>query len=831
MRAPSVVHPMNAPKLILALAAALCTAPALAAQTVQGRFVDSGGRPVPGGRAVLRDARGREVAAAMTGADGGFVIRAPAAGRYSLAVERIGYALTTEAAFPLAAGQTVEKRVAANPQRIALQGVAVRGAPRCTPRPASGAETALVWEEARKALRSARENESAEYRYGVRRFWRQLDPEGRTIVADSVAPVEVTAGNPFVSAPVERLARTGFIETAGSDLVFHAPDAAVLLSAEFQDTHCFTLREGENGLIGLAFAPVAQGEHSDVAGALWIDRASDELRRVEYRYTRVPGMSEPGDAASGRIDFRRMRDGRWIVSRWSVRMPVIVAEPVAGAVQVQIENRPTGQPQLRYRLAAQLEQGGDILNVTTAAGRVELAGAGAVRGVVFDSTQLQPLAGARVTLGGAHTAVTDSAGRYVVSDVPPGEYRLAFDSPRLDSLGWVPADVQVSVREGATAERDLSVPPLAAVWASACADSGQAPGRGVLVGRVHAANGDPRPYARVTVSWTQPGTTSASTAALTADSHGVYRFCAAPAGPPLTLRMASSRSTLTVNDLRVAQGRALRQDVGVPAAGAAVASVSSAQAGLSGVVRGASGQTLAGATVRFGEQPPVTTDGQGRFRMRALPPREYLVTVTHPELGTRTARVTLTADAGEVDLRPGSDGALAATVQKVVQLAAVQAQARNMALDIQGFYERQRRGQGIFLNEERLQRNRAGRLTDVLRGVPGIRVMRYVPRTDDSLNSRTRFLGRSGMDIDEQYRIASARGNTAIVNGQGPCWMDVYVDGVQVQNWNPNTSQNLDSFPLSHVQAVEVYRGPAETPEAFKQAWSACGVVLLWTKS
>lgn len=823
---------MNAPKLILALAAALCTAPALAAQTVRGRFVDPNGQPVPGGRAVLRDGRGREVTAAMTAADGGFVLRAPAAGRYSLAVERIGYALTTEAAFPLAAGQTLEKRIAANPQRVALQSLAARGSSQCTPRPGAEPATAAVWEEARKALRSARENESAEYQYGVRRFWRQLDPAGHTIVADSVAPVEVTRGNPFVSAPADRLSQTGFIEAAGSELVFHAPDAAVLLSPEFQEAHCFGLREGENGLIGLAFEPVAQGDRSDVVGTLWIDRGSAELRRVEYRYTRVPGMSEPSEAASGRMDFRRMRDGRWIVSRWSVRMPVIVAEPAPGTVQVQIENRSTGQ--LRYHLAAQLEQGGDVLQVTTPAGRVELAGAGTVRGVVFDSTQLQPLAGARVTLGSAHVAVTDSAGRYVVTDVPPGEYALAFSSPRLDSLGFVPARVPVSVREGATAERDLSVPPLAAVWAAACADSGQAPGRGVLVGRVHAANGDPQPYAHVAVSWTQPGAQSGSAVALTADSHGVYRFCTAPAGPPLTVRVAAARSMLSVSDLHVAQGHALRQDVGLPAAGAAAASAapasaSRAQATLSGVVRGAGGQTLAGATVRFGEQAPVTTDGQGRFRTRALPPREYLVRVTHPELGTRTARVTLTADAGEVDLRPGADGGLAATVQKVVQLAAVQAQARNMALDIQGFYDRQRRGQGIFLNEERLQRNRAGRLTDVLRGVPGIRVVRYVP--SDTINAQQRYLGRGGTDIDEQYRIASSRGNTAIINGQGPCWMDVYVDGVQVQNWNPNTSQNLDSFPLSHVQAVEVYRGASEIPEAYKQAWSACGVVLLWTKS
>ena len=830
---------MNASRLILALAAAVCTAPALAAQTVQGRLVDPQGPPVPGGRAVLRDARGRDVAAATSGRDGAFVLRAPRAGRYSVAVERVGWALTQSPAFELAAGQTVERRVAASAQRVALQ--AVRGRGQCTPRPAAGTETAAVWEEAAKALRGARDNASAANRYGVRRFWRQLAPDGSFVVRDSVAPAEVTEGSPFVSAPPERLAQTGFIESAGADLVFHAPDAAVLLSDPFQAGHCFALQEGEQGLIGLAFEPVGAGEKSDVAGTLWIDRASAELRRVEYRYTRVPGLSGPSEAAGGRMDFRRLHDGRWVVSRWSIRMPVVVAQSEGPVVRIPGTERYGGSDaNVRYSLAAQLEQGGDVLDVTDAAGRVEVTRRGMVRGMVFDSTSLQPLAGARITVGGGYRAVADADGYYTVPDVAPGDYTLAFTSPRLDSLRFVPPPVLVTLREGGTADQDLVVPPLAAIWAAACADSGQAPGRGVLLGRVHTAAGQPQPGARVLVSWTQPGAAQPTTAALTADENGVYRLCSAPAGPALTVKVEASRgTTLTVADLRVAQGVALRQDVGLPAStatmaanGAPAGSGAAAQPTLSGVVRGAAGQPLAGASVRFGEQAPVTTDGQGRFRTRMPPPREYVVTVTHPELGTRSTRVALAANAGEVELRPGSGGAtaLTATVQRVVQLAAVQAQARNMALDIQGFYERQRRGHGIFLTEDRLQSNRAGRLTDVLRGVPGIRVVRYVPR--DSVNSRQRFEAqRSGMDVEEQYRIASTRGSTAISAGHGPCWMDVYIDGVQVQNWNPSLSQSLDSFPLGQVHAVEVYRGPSETPEAFKQAWSACGVVLLWTKS
>jgi hypothetical protein len=807
---------MNTTRLLLALAAVACAAPALAAQTIQGRFVDPQGEPVPGGRAVLRDRQGHDVATAMTDGRGAFVLQAPRAGRYSLSVERIGYGLSQAPAFELGAGQTVEKQVAANPRQVALQGVVVRGRSRCTPRPGSGPETATVWEEARKALRSARENESAANQYGVRRFWRQLDPEGHTIVRDSVAPAEITTGSPFISAPAERLAETGFIESAGSDLLFHAPDAAVLLSPDFQNGHCFALQEGENGLIGLSFEPVKVGEKSDVLGTLWLDRASAELRRVEYRYTRVPGLREPSDAASGRMDFRRLGDGRFIVSRWAIRMPVIVAQAVASVNRIPgVERSTRDQSQLHYQLAAQLEQGGDVLAVTTASGeRVDLAGSATVRGVVFDSTQLQPLAGARVSVGGdGHSAVTDSGGRYTVLDVPPGDYTLAFSSPRLDSLHFVPGGVPVSLHEGQAAELNLWVPPLAAVWAAACADSGRAAGKGVLVGRVHGAAGDPQPGARVAVSWTQPGT-PAGTAALVTDAQGVYRLCTAPAGPPLTVRVNAPQATLTVANLRVTEGHALRQDVGLPAAAEAPrpGSAAAAQTTLAGVVRGGSGQPLAGATVRFAELTPVTTDGQGRFRMRALPPRDYLVTVTHPELGTRTVRVALSADAGEVELRPGSgeSGALVASVQRVVRLAALQAQARSTRLDIQGFYDRQRSGMGLYITEERLGRNPAGRLTDVLRSVPGIRLVRWVPR--DTLNASQRNLGRSGADIDEQYRVASARGSTAVINGQGPCWMDVYLDGVQVQNWNPSMSENLDSFPLSHVQAVEVYRGPAVPP-------------------
>ncbi|HET7461506.1 MAG TPA: carboxypeptidase regulatory-like domain-containing protein, partial [Longimicrobium sp.] len=472
------------PALLLAAALALLAAPALHAQAVQGSFVDpTTGEPIPGARAVLRSG-GRDVAAAMTGRDGAFTVRAPGAGTYVLAVERIGYALTQTPPLQLGAGETVQRRVAANPQRIALQGITVSGRARCTPRPGSGPETATVWEEARKALGSASESNTQAYRYTVRHLWRRMDPQG-SILQDSVVPSELTTGSPFVAVPLERLTAAGYIETeADNNLVFHAPDARVLLSEDFQENHCFSVREAprdEPGLIGLAFEPVRQGELSDIRGTLWVERATAELKRMEYQYTRVPGQRGTSESASGRMDFRRLDDGRWVVSRWTIRMPTVQAErmqPVA-----HIPGAPTVEQPMRYKLTGLREEGGDVLTVVTSSGsRVSLTGSSTLRGVVFDSTTSRALAGATVMVGGpGHAAVADSLGRFEVKDIPPGDYTVTFASPRADALGYRPRGVSVTLREGATAEQTLAVPGLATVLGSRC-DGEREAGAGSVVG-------------------------------------------------------------------------------------------------------------------------------------------------------------------------------------------------------------------------------------------------------------------------------------------------------------------------------------------------------------
>ena len=55
--------------------------------------------------------------------------------------------------------------------------------------------------------------------------------------------------------------------------IYWAPDAAVLLSDEFLDTHCFHVTRNERrapGLIGLAFQPVrGRNLHHDAIDPVW----------------------------------------------------------------------------------------------------------------------------------------------------------------------------------------------------------------------------------------------------------------------------------------------------------------------------------------------------------------------------------------------------------------------------------------------------------------------------------------------------------------------------------------------------------------------------------
>ena len=324
-------------RIVLPLLATLLALP-LDAQTVRGRVVDAEtGQPIAGAVVALADAQGARADAVLTRADGAYTVRAPAAGAYRVTAERVGYqsAWVEEA---LAPGQTLERELNLMPSRLVLEPVIARGVQRaCTVRPQYGAEAAVLWDEARKALAAVDVGRQRRlYAYLARTVRRELALPGRRVTDSAVHVTAGYAAHPFRATAVERLAEHGFVEDGRDSITFHAPDAGTLLSDVFLDHHCFTVRVGtgaEAGLVGLEFAPLRGRRVPEVRGVLWLDRRTAALRHVEYAYTGLPWRGHTAELG-GRVEFEQLADGAWIVRRWSVRMPRLGIDPQQGVSEV-----------------------------------------------------------------------------------------------------------------------------------------------------------------------------------------------------------------------------------------------------------------------------------------------------------------------------------------------------------------------------------------------------------------------------------------------------------------------------------------------------------------
>jgi hypothetical protein len=345
--------PTRSPRLraLLLLLGAAAIPGAAHAQTIQGRVVDSSGQPVSVALLTVLDASGAAVRTGLSGDGGAFSISTGRPGRFTIRVERIGFETYTSPPVELAADErrTITIPVAAAP--VVLAAVRAEGTRRCLTRPRDGGAIARLWDEARKALEiaAAAERGGAVPIGGVR-YVRELDASGRRQIAVQRRSNFTTTGIPFDAVPLQTLSAVGFaVADDDRSTTYFGPSAAVLLSDPFLDRHCFTRiveDRASPGRVGLGFEPVRGSPTVGLAGTMWLDRQSAELHAVEYEY-RAPA---PGslDGASGRIDFARLPNGLPYVSRWWIRMPLIM-EQARGR-----EGRP--------RVIAQLEEGGIVLD-------------------------------------------------------------------------------------------------------------------------------------------------------------------------------------------------------------------------------------------------------------------------------------------------------------------------------------------------------------------------------------------------------------------------------------------------------------------------------------
>ena len=139
----------------------------------------------------------------------------------------------------------------------------------------------------------------------------------------------------------------------------------------------------------------------------------------------------------------------------------------------------------------------------------------------------------------------------------------------------------------------------------------------------------------------------------------------------------------------------------------------------------------------------------------------------------------------------------------------VSVEAQNLRLELAGFYDRVEKESGVFLGPEEIEQKQAVIPTQLLRGIPRIRL-------------RDVQTGANAVIIQGAAMISLAQ--------RGICYPRVFVDGNELFRGGAEPAFLDDVVSASEIVGIEIYRGPAEIPTRYLGARSACGLILVWTR-
>jgi hypothetical protein len=411
----------------------------VSAQTIRVRTVEvETGRAVPGAIVVLLDGSGRRLVQGLTDDLGRISLQAPAPGMYRVKADRIGHPGVTSDLFSSDTTSSLTLELPA--ERFELPEVTVSGASVCGR--SENAETAQLWEEIRKALNASQITASSQsVELSVRRFVRYRSLRGQ-LRRDSTTRTFTTRLSPFITDDPTSLLQSGYIQAAGGIYRFLGPDAHVLLSDGFLDTHCFrVVRAGKDmpGAVGLGFEPVKDRRLPEIKGTLWVDRMSAELRALEYEYVNVPSAVRTS-GLGGRSEFARLPTGDWFIRDWYIRMPD----------RVDFQRRPASLQEVRAdSVVGYIDDGGTARPLGDASVLVAEAEARTSAGssvilhdvrVTVRGTNGTPIEDALVAVAELDTTVrTNAAGQVRLVDVAEKRLRLRFRA-----IGYAPGSAVIA---------------------------------------------------------------------------------------------------------------------------------------------------------------------------------------------------------------------------------------------------------------------------------------------------------------------------------------------------------------------------------------------------
>lgn len=805
---------MNSLSRRIGAVAGLCL---LALGAAQGQRVrgevrqEDGTSPALGVVIVATRADGSVAGRALSGENGRFDLPLSTGGTYTLSALRIGYRPTVVEGVMVegAATATVQIRLAG--VAVPLAAVDVRGRDVCGTARDPQAQVAAVWTEARTALAAAalwsREQLDAEWIT----YKRELRLNSDFVKSQEVRVARNPTTHAFRSWYAESLATRGYMINDVAGAVYHAPDPEVLLSESFAETHCFHTEpapDRSSGLVGVGFTPQrTRGDRVEIEGTLWIDRATSELRTLEYRYVGLPDAAD-GANPGGRVEFLRLPDGPWMVSRWHIRMPIIGSNNPA-----DIEK---GYARQMLKTSGPILQGvalggGQVSRVSRRGTLIyEGQGAGIALQLVRPDSEAS-VAGALVKLDGTDYAWrADSSGLVKASPVLDGHYRAQVATAEMLALGAEPIERDLVIAPGRTKIDTMSVPSSRDVVRNACGSDAARQGLSALVGVVRDSAGRPAAGRAVLLSWfggaTIVGnrlieTKGRTTAGTVADDAGIWHACDVPRGRSITVR-AQGDDGQGVADVVVPEGRWMYPVVLTMSRTATSANDSLASVEL--IVKDAAGTpvgtTAIELTAASGESRRVTTDNRGRALLTDFPPG--LAKLKPKRAGYTSGDVMFTVAGGRntVPIILGQQ-----TLPRLDTVRVVGNRRESSRLD--AFVTRRaRREATASFDTTDIARRSFTEVSDMLRGVVGVRVA-------DS----------AGVFIAQLTRGFSLDRNA---NGQ-PCVMRVVVDGMLMP-----LEAGVNVARPSELLGLEVFTSAARAPvgTGVSAEEIACGLIIMYTR-
>ena len=763
----------------------------LVAQQVGGRMIDArNGSPLAGVVLYLLDSSGHSVATTVSRPDGSYTLLAPSPGVYRVRSIRIGFRPTTGEPVQLSAGDRVHLDIPQASLALSLDTVRVVSRSACRNiEPSAGSAAFVLWEQTRAALEAALLTSRVPVTARVISSVQEADPETAEVVRHSSTIIEAPTMDPWSTLSPEQLHDSGYVVMDGAGTVtFVAPDLKALLSRSFLTDHCFWVGEGsQGGEVALLFEPTPTRRRTpEIAGALAIDRATGELRRVVFEYRNLPRQLRAG-SPGGQLEFARTTHGQWLISRWNVRVPVFQTRHLLSGRVLGGRPRVTEQYLDRVRL-----EGGELALLVHAEDTLWSLPAGRISGEIVHADGSRP-GEAAVAIQGAPRAIRASEGRFSISGLPPGTYALSVRTPALEALGIIPS-TSIVLGVADTAVR-LQLPSIRDAVERVCG-----PG-GAVMGRVLTSDSAMAAGALVSVHWSDErgGQQWRQTEAT---RHGYFRVCELPAGAHTVVaaheRKRSDARLIELGETTPFAVVDLALGPAPPPAGTLIGRAFDA----------ADGRPLAGVSVVVEELSRGTaSDSAGAYTLGEVAHGTHRVIARR--LGYKPVELTLRIDSGAVVRRD-------VVLERVRVLDTVSVVA---ARPLNSFEENRRIGLGQFLDRAALARYESHKVGDVVARLRGAMILRGPGNQAGVISSR----GAKSLDP-----ICLALEDTPMRTCN--CAPAVYLDKVRLFDGKNGAIPNLNAFLISSIEAIEFYTGPSQTPLEYSTLNSNCGVLVLHTR-